>query len=80
MNDYKVIKIFIYTYVILSLSVTVYILVNLYANHIINNKSNPIQSEEPVIIWNDDHESIPIAGSLVRIEMIVNDTIYLSPN
>jgi hypothetical protein len=32
---------------------------------------------EPVIIWNDDIESIPTDGTLVKIEMTVNDTIYI---
>ena len=31
----------------------------------------------PVIIWNDDTESIPADGELVRIEMTQNDTIYI---
>jgi gas vesicle protein len=34
----------------------------------------------PVIIWNDDTESIPTDGELVRIEMTQNDTIYIGPN
>ena len=34
----------------------------------------------PVIIWNDDTESIPADGELVRIEMTQNDTIYIGPN
>ena len=33
----------------------------------------------PVIIWNDDTESIPADGELVRIEMTQNDTIYIGP-
>jgi hypothetical protein len=33
----------------------------------------------PVIIWNDDTESIPTDGELVRIEMTQNDTIYIGP-
>jgi hypothetical protein len=33
----------------------------------------------PVIIWNDDSESIPADGELVRIEMTQNDTIYIGP-
>lgn len=31
----------------------------------------------PVIIWNDDTESIPTDGELVRIEFTQNDTIYI---
>jgi hypothetical protein len=34
----------------------------------------------PVIIWNDDTESIPQDGELVRLEMTQNDTIYIGPN
>jgi gas vesicle protein len=33
----------------------------------------------PVIIWNDDSESIPADGELVRLEMTQNDTIYIGP-
>ena len=33
----------------------------------------------PVIIWNDDTESIPADGELVRLEMTQNDTIYIGP-
>jgi hypothetical protein len=33
----------------------------------------------PVIIWNDDTESIPQDGELVRLEMTENDTIYIGP-
>ena len=33
----------------------------------------------PVIIWNDDPESIPMDGELVRLEMQVNDTVYIGP-
>lgn len=30
-------------------------------------------------IWNDDEESIPMPGTLVRIEMIDENTVYLQP-
>jgi hypothetical protein len=33
--------------------------------------------KQPVIIWNDDEESIPEDGSTVKIEKTVNDTIYI---
>lgn len=33
----------------------------------------------PVIIWNDDTESIPADGELIRLEMTQNDTIYIGP-
>lgn len=35
----------------------------------------PIQ----VFVWNDDIESVPIQG-YVKVDTIVNDTIYLSPD
>ena len=31
----------------------------------------------PVIIWNDDVESIPKDGSKIQLEMTENDTIYI---
>ena len=31
----------------------------------------------PVLIWNEDDEGIPMDGELVRVEMTVNDTIYI---
>ena len=42
------------------------------------------QQEEPkeptqVFIWNDDIESVPIQG-YVKVDTIINDTIYLSPD
>jgi hypothetical protein len=39
------------------------------------------ESKEPtqVFIWNDDIESVPIQG-YVKVDTIVNDTIYLSPD
>ncbi len=35
------------------------------------------KSNLPVIIWNDDLESIPIENSLITLEMVKNDTIYI---
>jgi len=34
---------------------------------------------EPVIVWNDDIESLPTDGSVIKIEQTVNDTIYIGP-
>jgi hypothetical protein len=34
---------------------------------------------KPVFIWNDDIESVPNQG-YIKIDTIVNDTIYLSPD
>ena len=33
----------------------------------------------PVIMWNDDWESIPVAGELVEIEEVTMDTVYVGP-
>ena len=35
-------------------------------------------SDSPVIIWNDDPESIPMDGELVKLEFTKNDTLYIS--
>lgn len=44
-----------------------------------HTKLNTEADMGPVIIWNDDSESIPTDGELVRIEMTQNDTIYIGP-
>jgi hypothetical protein len=31
------------------------------------------------LIWNDDEESIPMEGEIVKIEMIIENTVYVSP-
>lgn len=33
-----------------------------------------------VLIWNDDVESIPCEGQFVKVEMILGNEVYLSPN
>ncbi len=44
------------------------------------NELRDLESDNsPVIIWNDDTESIPQDGELVRLEMTQNDTIYIGP-
>ncbi len=35
--------------------------------------------KEPVIIWNDDEESIPMDHSAIMLEFTKNDTIYIGP-
>ena len=46
-------------------------------------KSEQIVSEQPkntgipVIIWNDDEESMPNDGEIVEIQETVNDTVYI---
>lgn len=44
-------------------------------------KRSETEPKEPtqVFIWNDDIESVPIQG-YVKVDTIVNDTIYLSPD
>lgn len=32
-----------------------------------------------VIVWNDDEESIPIDGSIIRLEFTRQDTIFIGP-
>ena len=35
--------------------------------------------DAPVMMWNDDWESIPAAGELVEVEEVTMDTIYFGP-
>ena len=44
-------------------------------------ETSEMEPKEPtqVFIWNDDIESVPIQG-YVKVDTIVNDTIYLSPD
>ena len=44
-------------------------------------KRSETEPKEPtqVFVWNDDIESVPIQG-YVKVDTIVNDTIYLSPD
>jgi hypothetical protein len=44
-------------------------------------KTSEMEPKEPtqVFIWNDDIESVPIQG-YVKVDTIINDTIYLSPD
>jgi len=42
--------------------------------------SIPVEDTEfdnPIIIWNDDLEAIPVDGSLITLEKTINDTIYI---
>lgn len=39
----------------------------------------PDYEDMPVMIWNDDWESIPPPGELVEVEIVTNDTIYFGP-
>lgn len=43
-------------------------------HHIKNDNPN---FDNPVIIWNDDHEGLPRENSLIVLEFYSNDTIYI---
>lgn len=36
--------------------------------------------EEPIFIWNDDYESIPEEGTLIKIEKHYDDRILIGPH
>ena len=58
------------------------ILLSIVALTIMNDiKASETEPKEPtqVFIWNDDIESVPIQG-YIRVDTIINDTIYLSPD
>ena len=58
------------------------ILLSIVMLTIINDIETPeTEYKEPtqVFIWNDDIESVPNQG-YIKIDTIVNDTIYLSPD
>lgn len=58
------------------------ILLSIVTLTLINDiKASETEPKEPtqVFIWNDDIESVPIQG-YVKVDTIVNDTIYLSPD
>ena len=37
----------------------------------------PLNSNQPVFIWNDDEESIPVDSTPIMLQYTSNDTIYL---
>jgi hypothetical protein len=58
------------------------ILLSIVALTLVNDiKASETEPKEPtqVFIWNDDIESVPIQG-YIRVDTIINDTIYLSPD
>ena len=58
------------------------VLLSIVALTIMNDiKTSEMEPKEPtqVFIWNDDIESVPIQG-YVKVDTIINDTIYLSPD
>jgi hypothetical protein len=44
---------------------------------LLRQEENEFKNQGNTFIWNDDWESIPTDGSLVRIEFTENDTIYI---
>jgi hypothetical protein len=58
------------------------ILLSIVALTIMNDiRTSETEPKEPtqVFVWNDDIESVPIQG-YVKVDTIINDTIYLSPD
>lgn len=58
---------------VIGLSITVTFCSYIIVGNLNKPKSNTI------IIWNDDEESIPTDGSLITLELIKGDTIYIGP-
>ena len=46
---------------------------------ITNNPRLDQYEQKSVFIWNDDEESIPMDGELIRLEFTKGDTIYIGP-
>jgi len=44
---------------------------------LLRQEVSELKNQGNTFIWNDDWESIPTDGSLVRIEFTENDTIYI---
>lgn len=42
-------------------------------------KSERKVDKTPEIVWNDDFESFPSEGELIRVEKNCEDTIYIGP-
>jgi hypothetical protein len=49
-------------------------------NALNNVKEEPLE-DEPIFIWNDDHESLPVDGTPILLEFSSTnfDTIYIGP-
>jgi predicted small secreted protein len=46
---------------------------------ILHKEEKPIQNKGIEFVWNDDEESIPVDGSLIRLEFTDEDTVYIGP-
>jgi hypothetical protein len=58
------------------------ILLSIVALTIMNDiKTSETEPKDPtqVFVWNDDIKSVPIQG-YIKVDTIINDTIYLSPD
>lgn len=44
---------------------------------LLRQEESEFKNQGNTFIWNDDWESIPADGSLIRIEFTENDTIYI---
>ena len=49
-----------------------------YSYHL-NHNDIRAYDDAPVMMWNDDWESIPMAGEQIEVEVITQDTIYIGP-
>ena len=49
-----------------------------YSYHL-NHNDIRAYDDAPVMMWNDDWESIPAPGELIEVEVISLDTIYIGP-
>jgi hypothetical protein len=49
-----------------------------YSYHL-NHNDIRVYDDAPVMMWNDDWESIPMVGEQIEIEVITQDTIYIGP-
>lgn len=65
-----------YVYLRILIIIQLLVIIYLYLSH--KNQSIPKEnSDSPVIIWNDDPESIPRDGELIKLEFTKNDTLYI---
>lgn len=49
-----------------------------YSYHL-NHNDIRAYDDAPVVMWNDDWESIPMVGEQIEVEVITQDTIYIGP-
>jgi hypothetical protein len=49
-----------------------------YSYHL-NHNDIRVYDDAPVMMWNDDWESIPMVGEQIEVEVITRDTIYIGP-